>query len=248
MYKVSNLFRKYPKKLGGDNLGTTIFYILLLAGILMLPRYFRYRGSGYRAASGNGFFKTISDKGNFGEFLTFAYLEKLKGHHRIMTNLYLPKKDGGTTEVDLVMISETGIYVFESKNYSGWIFGDEKSKKWMQTLQNGQKNRFFNPVWQNKGHISALKHVTEGYREDMYKSYIVFSERCTLKKINVTSIGVKVVKRDGLIKTIKQDIERSSKVMTAAQVDSLYHKLKKYARADESVKVAHVESIRSNRS
>jgi hypothetical protein len=52
-----------------------------------------------------------------------------------MTNLYIPKKDGSTTEIDLIMLSQTGVYVFESKNYSGWIFGDEKSKNWMQTLQ-----------------------------------------------------------------------------------------------------------------
>lgn len=46
-----------------------------------------------------------------------------------MTNLYLPKEDGSTTEIDLIMLSETGILVFESKNYSGWIFGDEKRIK-----------------------------------------------------------------------------------------------------------------------
>lgn len=39
-----------------------------------------------------------------------------------------------TYEIDLIMISETGIYVFESKNYSGWIFGDEKQRYWTQIL------------------------------------------------------------------------------------------------------------------
>jgi hypothetical protein len=63
----------------------------------------------------------------------------------------LSKKDGSTTEIDLIMIDETGIYVFESKNYSGWIFGDEKRKNWVQTLENRQKNYFYNPIWQNGG-------------------------------------------------------------------------------------------------
>jgi hypothetical protein len=67
---------------------------------------------------------TIFNSGNYGEFLTFCCLEKLKGDHKLLTNVYLPKKDGSTTEIDLIMIDETGIYVFESKNYSGWIFGD----------------------------------------------------------------------------------------------------------------------------
>lgn len=80
------------------------------------------------------------------------------------------------------MLSQTGIYVFESKNYSGWIFGDEKSKNWMQTLQSKQKNRFFNPIWQNKGHINALKSETELDNDNLYKSYIIIQEKLGLKK------------------------------------------------------------------
>ncbi|SHI07229.1 nuclease-related domain-containing protein, partial [Clostridium grantii] len=157
-----------------------IFYFLVAVGIIILPKYSRYRGSKYKIASGNSFFKTVFDKGNYGEFLTFSYLEKLGKQNKLMTNIYLPKADGSTTEVDLIMLSETGIYVFESKNYSGWIFGDEKNKNWTQSLQNKQKNKFYNPIWQNKGHISALKDTLGINKEDFYKSYIIFSERCTL--------------------------------------------------------------------
>lgn len=229
-------------------MGTLIFYFLLAYGLIMLPKYIRYRGSGYKVASGNSFFKTVLNKGNYGEFLTFSYLEKLYGHHKLMTNLYVPNEDGTTTEIDLIMLSETGIYVFESKNYSGWIFGDEKNKYWTQTLQNRQKNRFFNPIWQNKGHINALKSVLDLDNDNLYKSYIIFSERCTLKKINVTSPNVKVIKRNELIKTIKKDIESSGKIMTVEEVNQLYSKLQKYACADERVKKAHVDNIQMKRS
>ncbi|WP_366922068.1 NERD domain-containing protein [Metallumcola ferriviriculae] len=191
--------------------------------------------------------KTIFDKGNYGEFLTFAYLEKLDGHHRLMTNLYIPKKDGSTTEIDLIMLSQTGIYVFESKNYGGWIFGDESSKNWMQILENKQKNQFFSPVWQNKGHISALKSAIELDNDSLYKSYIIFSERCTLKNIKVTSPSVKVIKRNALIKTIKKDIESSSNLMTIEEVDQLYLKLQRYARADETVKKAHIDNVQTKK-
>ena len=222
---------------------TLVLCFLFLIGIVMLPKYLRYRGSNYRFASGNSFLKTIFDTGNYGEFLTFLYLEKLDGHYKLMTNLYIPKKDGTTTEIDLIMLSQTGIYVFESKNYSGWIFGDEKSKNWMQTLNNKQKNRFFNPIWQNKGHINALKTATELDNDDLYKSYIIFSERCTLKKINVTSPNVKVIKRNTLIKTIKEDIQSSASLLKIEEVNQLYLKLQKYAHADETAKKAHVDNV-----
>jgi hypothetical protein len=225
-----------------------IFYFLLAVGIGILPRYIRYRLSNYKIASGNSFFKTAFDKGNYGEFLTFSYLEKLGKQNKLMTNVYIQKTDGTTTEVDLIMLSETGIYVFESKNYSGWIFGDEKNKNWTQSLQNKQKNKFYNPIWQNRGHISALKDTLGIDKEDFYKSYIIFSERCTLKKITVTSPNVKVIKRNSLVRTIKKDMNKSPKIMTVEDIAKLYSKLQKYTLADEVVKKAHIDSIKARKS
>ena len=218
-------------------------YGIIVIAIVLLPKYIRFRGSDYREASGNGFLKTVSDRGNYGEFLTYYYLEKLDGTHRLMTNLYIPKADGSTTEIDLIMISNTGIYVIESKNYSGWIFGDEKNRNWTQTLQNKQKNRFFNPVWQNKGHISALKDVL-GEEEKLFVSYIVFSERCTLKKVNVTSPMVKVIKRNSLMSIIRADIEDRPVMLSDHQVDKIYYGLLQYALADEKTRKAHIEDIK----
>lgn len=227
---------------------TLVFlFAALLVVVTFLPKYLKFSGSGYERASGNGFFKTISDTGIYGEFLTFLYLEGLKGHHRLMTNLYLPKSDGTTTEVDLIMLSPSGIYVFESKNYSGWIFGAEKSRNWTQMLGNKQKNRFLNPIWQNKGHIDALKTATGLDNNRFYKSYIVFSERCMLKKVQIDSPDIKVIKRDSLIQTIKIDIQGPS-LLTIEEVDYLYLKLGKYTHADEAVKKAHIEHIQMKRS
>lgn len=93
------------KFLGGvNNLKMILLYLSLAFVIILLPRYIRYiryKGSGYKAASGNSFFKTVFDKGNYGEFLTYNKLEKLNGYHKLMTNLYIPKTDGSTTEIDL---------------------------------------------------------------------------------------------------------------------------------------------------
>jgi hypothetical protein len=188
--------------------------------------------------------KTLFDKGNYGEFLTFSYLERLPEYKRLLTNIYVPKEDGTTTEIDLVMIEETGVYVFESKNYSGWIFGDEKSKYWTQTLQNKQKNHFFNPIWQNKAHIKVLKNIFD-VDESVFKSYIVFSERCKLKKINVTSPTVKVINRQDLTRTIKKDISNSPKLLTKNKIDEIYSALERFALAGEDIKRKHIESIKN---
>ncbi|TCT12845.1 nuclease-like protein [Natranaerovirga pectinivora] len=177
-------------------------------------------------------------------FLTFWCLEKLKGNYKLMTNLYIPKEDGSKTEIDLIMIAESGIYVFESKNYSGWIFGDEKYKNWTQTLPNKQKNQFYNPIWQNKGHINALKYVVDIDKSNLYKSYIIFSERCTLKKINVSSSNVKVIKRNTLIKSITNDMLSSSNILSIEEVNQIYCELQKFSCVDNSVKREHIESVK----
>lgn len=215
--------------------------------INMIPKYISFRKSNYKNASGNSFSKTVFDKGNYGEFKTFQYLEKLSVYKKLVTNLYLPKANGETTEIDLLMLSEKGIYVFESKNYSGWIFGDEKNKNWTQTLQNKQKNSFYNPIWQNKGHITALKAVSEINENNFYKSFIIFSERCTLKKINITSPSVKVINRNQIIRAIKEDMNNLPNLMTNEEVDKLYSKLQNYTHANDFIKRAHVENIKTKK-
>lgn len=230
-------------KVGGRGMVTLITLLSLIGFITILPKYLKFRSSKYKSTNGNTFLRTLFDKGNYGEYLTFLYLEKINGHQRLMTNLYIPKSDGSTTEIDLIMVSETGIYVFESKNYSGWIFGDEQNKTWVQTLQNKQKNRFFNPIWQNKAHINALKLVVGISDLHYYKSYIIFSERSTLKKINVATPEVKIIKRNKLVQAIKEDMSRSKKLFTPQEVDQIYSKLQKYTLVADNIKKAHVHHI-----
>ena len=70
-------------------------------------------------------------------------------------NCYVPNRSGDKIEIDMIMLCQKGIYVIENKNYSGWIFGDEKSKNWCEILK-GKKYFFYNPIKQNKSHIKNL--------------------------------------------------------------------------------------------
>ena len=239
---IDSLFNPYL-----DFLIIVAIIIFILIFIILFFKYLKFKDSNYKNASGNSFVKTIFNAGNNGEYLTFAKLEKLKGDNKIMTNLYIPRKDKITTEVDLIMISQTGIYVFESKNYSGWIFGNEKQKNWTQTLQNGKKHKFFNPIWQNNTHINALKYALE-LEEDIFKSYIIFSERCTLKKITLTSENIKVIRRNRLIRELNKDISESKKLINKDQIDSIYNELSQYILVDEKTKQEHIESIKNQQS
>jgi len=71
-----------------------------------------------------------------------------------LNNVTIPTSNG-TTQIDHVIVSRYGIFVVETKNMDGWIFGDEKSPQWTQSLF-GKKYRFQNPLRQNYKHTKAL--------------------------------------------------------------------------------------------
>ena len=120
--------------------------IIALVFIFLGTRYLRYKKSTYKYESENSFLKTIFNKGNYGEFCIFEKIERLDCNKKLLTNLYLPKHNdpSETTEIDLVMICTSGIFVFEVKNYKGWIYGNEKSKYWTQTFNKNSKFKFLN--------------------------------------------------------------------------------------------------------
>ena len=182
--------------------------------------------------------------GKHGEKLTerelkFARLLGKKG--KILRNIYLPKENGETSEVDVVYITQKGIIVFESKNYSGWIFGDEKNKIWTASLPNGQKNQFYNPIMQNRTH---MKWMANYVGEDIpLFSVIVFSERCELKKVTVVSEDIKVIKRDRTYAVVRDIWEKNPDVVSDEKIEELYTKLKELTNVDAAVKAAHIENI-----
>lgn len=219
----------------------TVFFFLVL---IYLPIYIKYTQSLYGEKSGNTFFSTVHNKGNLGEFKIFHRLEKLNIPKILMTNLYIPKPDGTTTEVDLIMISQKGIFVFESKNYSGWIFGNENHKNWTATYKNGKKYRLFNPIWQNKGHVSALQNVSGLIEERYYYSYIIFGDDATFKKLTIHSEDLRFIKRNQLFNTLNNDWKRRPKYLSIEQVKTIAQNLKSYELADQSIKDRHVANLR----
>ena len=154
--------------------------------------------------------------------------------NNILNNIYVPH-NGKTSEVDVLLIHETGLYVFESKNFSGWIFGSENDYMWTQAFNRNAKEKFYNPIKQNITHINALSEFLKIDKNKM-KSYIVFSERCELKKIPENTDKYKILKRNSLHEFIKNDIEQSEKIFTEEEIKNIYEKLKQFTGISEELK------------
>ncbi len=121
-------------------------------------------------------------KGIFGESkvnLGYWLLLDKKIYHRI-NNVTLPLVGGGSTQIDHIIVSRYGIFVIETKNYQGWIFGDEKQAKWTQKFANGASFQFQNPLRQNYLHLKTLAELLN-LQDNKFHSMVIFIGDCQLK-------------------------------------------------------------------
>lgn len=99
-----------------------------------------------------------------------------------LSDITLPTPDG-TTQIDLVIVSQFGVFVIEVKNMSGWIFGAEENRQWTQVFRTGEKFRFQNPLRQNYRHVKAVQQAlgARGVSTGTVHSVIAFIGDATLR-------------------------------------------------------------------
>ena len=228
------------------------FYLLLLLPLLIpavkiLIDYFTYRFSTYAQLTEAPYWTVRRDLGKYGEYMICHRLQRFeKLGVRFLFNVYIPKENGETTEIDVLMLTPKGIFVFESKNYSGWIFGSEGQKNWYQTLPSGRgrshKEHFYNPIMQNQTHIKHLSALL-GEHIPMH-SVIVFSERCTLKSVSFDPNHAQVVNRYDIVGAVIAGFNKYPQdVLDAQAIANIYQKLYPYTYVSDHIKNQHVQNI-----
>ncbi|MGR5428242.1 NERD domain-containing protein [Vibrio harveyi] len=143
-------------------------------------------------------FKSRWLKGVFGEFLVNRLLSKLpESDYTLIKDVTLPTSDG-TTQIDHIVVSKYGVFVVETKNMKGWIFGSARQKQWTQKIYR-HSSKFQNPLHQNYKHIKALETLL-GCSEEHLHSVIVFIGDSTFK----TEMPPNVTYARGSIRYIQQ--------------------------------------------
>lgn len=99
--------------------------------------------------------------------------------YHLMNNITLPLEDG-TTQVDHVLVSKYGIFVIESKHYSGWIFANAARPTWTQVIFY-YKQKFQNPLRQNYKHIKAIQKILDFVPSEHIHSLVVFTGNAVFK-------------------------------------------------------------------
>lgn len=174
-------------------------------------------------------------KGYYGEYLVLNDLYRnISGNCKILMNLQVPTAYNTLTEIDLLMIHETGIYVFEVKHYKGRIYGTCSQPKWTQYFRTTQNHTFDNPIGQNHYHIQALQQLLPN---ETFHSVIVFTnDDCVLKVENPSSEKI-ICKLDSLLRLLNEKIARRPVVHTMEEIDQLFLQLAIYSPMSNNVQI-----------
>jgi hypothetical protein len=133
----------------------------------------------------------------------------------VINDVILPTENG-TMQIDHIVVSIYGIFVIETKNYIGWIFGGEKSAQWTQNIY-GKKTSFMNPIRQNYAHIKAIEARLAAYPKVPIIPIIAFSANCDLKVKTTTH----VVYFHRVVGVIKKYIDKVIDQGTVSEIVSL---------------------------
>ncbi|MCJ7931254.1 NERD domain-containing protein [Aeromonas caviae] len=141
--------------------------------------------------------KTAWFKGMVGEWFINLCIRLFldKREYRLLKDVTLPTPQG-STQIDHVIVSRFGLFVIETKNMKGWIFGNPTQKSWTQQIYR-RKHSFQNPLHQNHLHMMTLKSLL-GLSDNQLHSVIFFIGGCTFK----TPMPQNVMNR-GLIRYVK---------------------------------------------
>ena len=203
---ILNLFIRQP-----------IFWIIVIGGLI----------------SSGVFYKKIS--GFFGEFWTKKELNKLPSNEYTILNNIMLKTNKSTHQIDHIVISKFGIFVVETKNYSGLIVGNKYKDRWIQYL--GKRKYYINnPIHQNYGHIKALEKILN-LDDTKFISVI-----CILNQAKIKVNDESVVQ----LNNINEYIKSFNKAILNVNLDKIEETLKTSNIIDKSIRKQHIKNIKDN--
>lgn len=161
------------------------------------------------------------------------------------------KTPDGTTQIDHIIISIYGIFVIETKDYKGWIFGDEHQKKWTQSLigprkfsifgrrHSSIKYKFQNPLHQNYKHMKAVQNFLNVNMNKIF-SIIVFTGDCEFKSKMPDNV-IELHELPSYLNSYKEQI------ISIETVEKLSKKMTNYLLNSEIDEADHIENVINNR-
>ncbi len=146
--------------------------------------------------------------------------------------IILPSQNG-TTQIDHLIVSVYGLFIVETKNKKGWIYGSDDDHNWTQTLI-GKTYCFQNPLKQVYRQKKVLAEFLDLYESKIY-TVVYFVGDSTFK----TSMPDNVINQ-GICKYIKHF---QKPIITPEDVDQILHLLEKHLAETSITSKDHLNSL-----
>ncbi len=156
--------------------------------------------------------------------------------YHLMNHVTL-KVEGGTTQIDHILISKFGVFVIETKDYNGWIFANAKHANWTQVVFH-VKSQFQNPIFQNFRHVRAVQKRLDFLPSDAIKSAVVFVGGAEFK----TEVPPGVFDLSGFVGYVR---EQTAEIMSHNRMQFCIGRLEATRQAiTDQTDVEHIENLR----
>lgn len=170
--------------------------------------------------------KSKNGRGIAGEIVVREELNKLdKFEYLILNDIHVEK-----SQIDHIVVSRFGVFVIETKNWSGILYGRGWDRYWDQYV-NGKHKKISspnNPKYQNKAHISSLKEFLHEYPNLPFISIIAVSGSTKRKIYKDPCIKISEVN--------KKIYSYSELVISAKVRDEIYKKLSQLMESQHFLK------------
>jgi restriction system protein len=178
-------------------------------------------------------------KGWFGEQKTTfnMWLSLDSKTYRRFHSIILPSNNG-TAQIDHLLVSPYGLFIVETKNKKGWIFGSESQAEWTQTIFK-EKYTFQNPLrqtYRQKKVLSAFLNLDES----LIHPVVYFVGDCTFK----TPLPINVI-NSGLARYIKSF---QTHILSPQDIDHIVKTLEIHISNSTLTKRDHLQSLKQRHS
>lgn len=178
------------------------------------------------------FFRTPKGRGIIGEWRVRRVIGKTKEGVQYVINDCVVIYGGKSSQIDHILIARNGVFVIETKNYSGRIYGNEFAHEWTQVLKFGSvKNKIYNPIKQNATHIYRLQEILGNVP---MRSVVVFVQN------NTQFLSTKKVIS---LKKLRSVLKKGEPVLSLQQMKTIYDKLKKQTENCHVTQKQHIAGI-----
>lgn len=126
--------------------------------------------------------------GQFGESRVAKMLSRLLPGNMYIINDLTVRFGSASAQIDHIVAGPKGLFVIETKNWSGTVRGDEKKETWEQIPARGKKTiKVGNPVSQNQHHVNVLRNWLRANGklwDEIYSLVVVVSPHTRLEIAN----------------------------------------------------------------